>query len=508
MERARHAFNTTLERPRQSNMLQSNQTYVMTGKSTTSTTQQQPSSPSFRGAPVPIHSYDRITPEVAYTLSNGAQPESFFCERAGYIEDDKDGLWGATNGSTTSSCEAINVVGGVEFGENKMEDKSGSDSSKDDMDAVSSTSGVVSDRDSDDDSGEDPDEPNLDSIDVNHLPDLQLRPEQLDHIYVPEYSKGDRRKYDFDINNVTIPEYEFAAPLSKEIQTLDISALSCKEHNWRHYTEIKPEDEIESNIIDRLIDLERLQKKTKDWEVTRKEKIMRLARLREAKSKIGSTMRHQSAKLRERKCCSDCTQIYCIGNCNVPAPKDNVCKLCDEYHPPGSCSQNVYTNRSRSERVSLDDEPPKPPPNQRPKSCHSCSRITSAKLINANNVVLGRPKSGHHTFSRAQNNYKPPPSRSASLSQITPEIEKELMKLGINPQSVIKQDPRPTTPQPERPSTACATETRGRAAISPGKSYFSQRRTSLTDIAKSTRRVKSAIGGRNKSRNKRPKTAS
>ena len=204
-----------------------------------------------------------------------------------------------------------------------------------------------------------------------------------------------------------------------------------------------------------------------------------------------------------------CLQLCCIGDCNVPPQKPNNCKVCGEFHPGGSCFENVYSNKKRSDRVSLEDDPPKLQPKLRPRSCHSCQRHNPAKVINANNVMLGRPKSGHTTFARGQNNNKQPPSRSASASQITPDIERELWKLGINPNTIIKPEPKPPVEPPQRPSTACAAPTtRGRAAIAPGKSYFSQRRSSLTDVAKSTRRAKSALGRPRLSKSKRPKTAS
>lgn len=307
-----------------------------------------------------------------------------------------------------------------------------------------------------------------------------------------------------------IPTYEFSKVLSEDMSHLDLREIATaqgnKDNNWRDYTDRKPTDE-EAQIIDRLVELERLQVKTEEWEDARREKLFRMARLRDAKSKIGSTMRHQSAKLKERKCCADCLQLCCIGDCNVSGFKNHsLCRTCEDNHPPGSCSENIYTNRTRSERVSLEDDPPKQYPKPRPKSCHSCQRLTSAKLINANNIILGRPKSSNLTFTRGQNNARQP-SKTASLTQITPEIEKELLKLGINPQSVIKVDPPLAPVESERPSTACSTTTRGRAGLVPGKSYFSQRRTSLTDIAKSTKRVKSAVGNRT-GRSRRPKTAS
>ena len=491
-------MNGSLDRPKENNTLHPNG-FILTGLN--------------RGhSPTPaIHTpgrkatYDTLTPEVAYNLSGGVQPISVYGDRPTREmanQDAKEGMWAEEDSETKTRTKEVSARC-VAKESNPSRDE------EDDALSSSSTSGVVSDRDSDDDSGEEADEPNLDSIDVNHLPDLQLRPDQQDNVYVPEYSKGDRRKYDFDVTNITVPPYEFEDPISEEMRLVDFKELATKEENWRKLIDKTPVDELEYLLIDRIIELERLQAKTVEWEEARREKLYRQARLREAKQKIGYTVRHQSAKLRERKCCSECLQLCCIGDCNVSPQKQNSCNICGEFHPGSSCFENVYSNKKKSDRVSLEDDPPKHQPKLRPRSCHSCQRHNAAKTINAGNVILGRPKSGHMTFARGQSNSKQIPSRSTSASQITPDIERELWKLGINPSTVIKQDPKPPVEPPEQPSTACAASTtKGRAAIAPGKSYFSQRRSSLTDIAKSTRRAKSAAVRPKSSKSKRPKTAS
>ena len=374
----------------------------------------------------------------------------------------------------------------------------------------SDNSELTSGKEEDQDSEEEGPEPNLDSIDVNALPELQLRPEKVDGIYTPEYARGDRRKYDFDALNILQPAYTFSQPLSEEMMDQNLTALSQEDSNWRENVKNIPEDDIECEIVDRLIEFERLQSKTHEYEQARKERLAKQARVREAKGKVGNTIRHQGAKLRERKCCSDCMQLLCMGNCVEKGPaKSNLCKTCHDEHPASvNCSENMYSGRMRSERVSLEDEKPKTPLPPRPKSCHSCQRSHNAKTINANNIALGRPKSCNLTFSRGQDSKRTRLLSQFTATQIPAEVERDLIKLGIDPVT-MKVETKPAVPEekPKRPHTACETTTRGRAGIYPGKSYFSQLRSSITDLAKATKRAKSAGPRRKTGRKKRPNTA-
>ena len=87
--------------------------------------------------------------------------------------------------------------------------------------------------------------------------------------------------------------------------------LSKDDKNWRDLVEHVPDDVNGCSIFDRMIELGRQQARTEDWESAKRERIAKQARLREAKSKAGATVKYQSAKLRERKCCADCMQLLC-----------------------------------------------------------------------------------------------------------------------------------------------------------------------------------------------------
>ena len=125
-------------------------------------------------------------------------------------------------------------------------------------------------------------------------------------------------------------------------------------------------------------------------------------------------------------------------------------------------------------------------------------------------LLLGGPN--NVTYSHGQHSSRRDVIKQFSANQIPPEVEKNLIKLGIDPQTMQVQEAKPAQLQDDaatqtRPNTACETTTRGRAGIYPGKSYFSQLRSSITDLHKATKRAKSA-GPRIKSgRKRRPKTA-
>ena len=54
-------------------------------------------------------------------------------------------------------------------------------------------------------------------------------------------------------------QYAFAHPLSDSLRSVDLSTLARGVRDWRTLAGVKPCDELEEKIVDRLIQLERLQ---------------------------------------------------------------------------------------------------------------------------------------------------------------------------------------------------------------------------------------------------------
>ncbi|XP_022340028.1 uncharacterized protein LOC111134855 isoform X5 [Crassostrea virginica] len=334
------------------------------------------------------------------------------------------------------------------------------------QDEDNSTSGIESSQTEDESSGSSSDDEDSDyepEVDKNReVPDLILRPEKLDSFVVPDSSKG-WRKYDFDAEHVDIPPYEFADPIPEPFNDLDLRQMARLKWNWRDHTRAKAKDNVDL-ILDRLVELERLQLDTEEWENKRYAQVNR-------KSK-----RAASAKpvIRDRRCCNRCLQPACAGDCPEKNVQFSVCECCRQtFCVSSQCKETKYEQRMRQPRI--DEEKPqqmKP----LPRACKSCQIKNNAKLINANNLVLGRPKSGNATFARGQSSCKPRDLRPRPDTPVSPDIVKDFEKLGLQ----AHQPPKAATPtqRMQRP--------RSRNAIIPGKTFYSQRRDSISENEKET----------------------
>nr|XP_034336929.1 uncharacterized protein LOC117692605 [Crassostrea gigas] len=216
--------------------------------------------------------------------------------------------------------------------------------------------------------------------------------------------------------------------------------------NWRDHTRAKAKENVDL-ILDRLVELERLQLTLKSGKI----KICQVSR----KSK-----RAVSAKpvIRDRRCCSRCLQPACAGDCPEKNVQFSVCEYCRQTFCVGSqCKETKYEQRMRQPRV--DDERP-----QQMKSYHARVILQikhNAKLINANNLLLGRPKSGNATYSRGQSSSKPRDLRPRPDTPVSPDIVKDFEKLGLQ----AHQPPKSATPtqRMQRP--------RSRNGMIPGKTF-------------------------------------
>lgn len=329
-----------------------------------------------------------------------------------------------------------------------------------------STSGIESSQTEDESSGSSSDDEDSDyepEVDKNReVPDLILRPEKLDSFVVPDSSKG-WRKYDFDADHVDIPPYEFADPIPEPFSDLDLRQMARLKWNWRDHTRAKAKENVDL-ILDRLVELERLQLDTEEWENKRYAQVSR-------KSK-----RAVSAKpvIRDRRCCSRCLQPACAGDCPEKNVQFSVCEYCRQTFCVGSqCKETKYEQRMRQPRV--DDERPQQM-KVLPRACKSCQIKHNAKLINANNLLLGRPKSGNATYSRGQSSSKPRDLRPRPDTPVSPDIVKDFEKLGLQ----AHQPPKSATPtqRMQRP--------RSRNGMIPGKTFYSQRRDSISENEKET----------------------
>ncbi|XP_033753689.1 uncharacterized protein LOC117337042 isoform X2 [Pecten maximus] len=373
------------------------------------------------------------------------------------------------------------------FEEESLDDKNKKSTTSPKDDDVS-TSGIDSTHSAEDDissssSSSDEDSDYEPSVDGNRdVPDLNLRPEKLDSFVIPDSAKG-WRKFDFDVDENDIPPYEFEEVLPESFKDLDFRQIARLKWSWRDQTKERPNDTVTEDIMDRMVELERLQMETEDWEQKRS------VQLHKKRQRIISA----KGGVKDKRCCNRCLQPACSGDCPEKLVQSDICDMCRQPFCVGNCKDNKYEQRMRQTR-NVDDDKPPPAPKALASRCKSCQGKHTGKLINANNLVLGRPKSGNITYSRGAASIKPKDMRHIGPdTPINAEVIRDFEKLGMDPY----QSSRPCTARVQRP--------RSRNAAHPGKSFYSQRRDSLTDadknIAKLNRKKAKSI------RLRRPKTA-
>lgn len=373
---------------------------------------------------------------------------------------------------TTSSCAGLPKNQQEHDGRNegRIHD------AKDDDISTSGIDSTPTDDTSDDDDDDSDYEP---EVDENRLaPELYLRPEKLDSLVLPDSAKG-WRKFDFDADNVNIPVYTFANPLPDPFHDLDLRQVARLKWNWRDQTRQRTREKYVDDILDRMVELERLQMETEDWEQKRSAQINKRYSKRVTSAK----------NPRDKRCCSKCLQPACTGDCPEKFVQSEICELCRQPFCVKTCNDTRYDQRMRQSRV--DDKSPVPR-SVNSKYCKSCQSKHNAKIINANNIVLGRPKSCNSTYSRGQASNKPKDYRPRAETPVSAEMFQEFDKLGIDAQ------------QPSRPTTAKIQRPRSRNSSFPSKSFYSQRRDSLTEADKNRFKKKQP---KNKVLVRRPKTA-
>lgn len=353
-------------------------------------------------------------------------------------------------------------------------------------DDASTTSGIDSGASDNDSCSSDSDSDFEPDIDENiTIPQLNLRPEKLDSIYIPEPKRG-WRQYDFDMTNVELPAYEFANPFPDYIQEIDLKQMAKLKWNWRNHVRVKTAREPDlEGVLDRLVEFEKLQMDTIEWE-----------KKRASQQKKQMPRRNNSSKsllMKDKRCDPNCLQNVCFGDCPEKVAQSNACENCRQLYCTGTCKEIKYDQRMRQQR--MEEERPPTPKTPFPRACSSCQRRHNAKLINANNLVLGTQRFTNATYTRGQASVKSKDMRPRTPATLSKDVLKEFEKLNLD------------ATQPSRPSTVMSqvSRPRSRNGLFPGKSFSSQRKNSITDIDKvgvvKKRRCKPST------KLKRPKTA-
>ncbi|GFO24089.1 hypothetical protein PoB_005059400 [Plakobranchus ocellatus] len=354
-------------------------------------------------------------------------------------------------------------------------------------------------------------------VDKNRrAPDLHLRPERLDHIYTPENKRDYAKRFDFDASKCEIPAYEFESPVGPPYNKINFRLHAREGTDWRH-TNYAIGADVPSDLVamfDRLLEMEKRQIETEEWEDKRMKQVATAAAVAAARRRaasrrlasgkpiwrgagavnttynnsfsggwdINSNCNSSSSNvINSKRCCHSCLQQACVGDCPekrmAASHATAVCSKCHQTLCTGTCSETQYDQRMRQPRGEV-DAPENVSHAKYPghKNCKSCQRRHNAKFINANNLVLGRPSSAFATFSRGKGSAKPKDLRPKSALDLSDGLSKGIEKLGIDPLQPIP----PTSEKPPRPHS--------RAGLIPGKTYHSNLSRSLTELSSKRRR--------------------
>ncbi|XP_071957568.1 uncharacterized protein [Antedon mediterranea] len=271
------------------------------------------------------------------------------------------------------------------------------------------------------------------------------------------------------------PQEDFPEALSEPFCHMDLLELSLIEKDWRTVKDLP--DENEFGIIQRLIEMARTQFNTEKWESKESIPPKVISRLQERKGWNADaalpTERAKSALARtktDKNCSDSCIELLCAGDCPVKKQSSmKSCLRCRQNYCDGSCTEYGYHLYVR--------QPNKEKEMTLTKSCKSCRKSSKMNVINSNQLIMGRPKSAFATFTSTKHQSAKPKPMKLGNTPGAEDIRSAMQRLGLK--------------QPNRPSTGKKrTNNRGRNAVIPGKSYFSQRRISLTDDPISTSAAK------------------
>lgn len=330
----------------------------------------------------------------------------------------------------------------------------------------SSTSGI----ESDDESNETGDETDNDSISDQErgneppvlfqmqVPDLHLRPETQDGV-VALGNSDEMTCIDFSADTIEPPPYEFKCPIPFPFDKLNIHLHAKDKHDWRHPIGVLgPADPSVSAMLDRLIEMERLQIETQEWEVRQ----LRLYRKRSVSC---------SNRPPDRRSSNSCNPQPVVGDSSNKMAAADCCQKCHQalWTESWKEARNEQCLRQPREDARLSTAPLIALPQ---KYCQSCRKGHNMRVKNVNHVVLRRPKSACPTQSRGRLSRKFRDFRPVSAANIVGYSQKSLEKNGLEPVSGVTQSVA-RSPQPpskgeailERCSSSTLTQTSKRIRV-------------------------------------------
>ncbi|CAG9770713.1 unnamed protein product [Ceutorhynchus assimilis] len=136
---------------------------------------------------------------------------------------------------------------------------------------------------------------------LEKVPDFKIKPEKAETVKIKDknfkFKSGKK-----DLKNLKEP-YLFMNPLPVEMQKLKISDLAEVTIDWKMLTTLRPKNKVEENYFSRLVELGKLQNKSRAAE---KRQFQMDPQIRKSKNKAGVVeMRVVS--------CAECGEDFCNG---------------------------------------------------------------------------------------------------------------------------------------------------------------------------------------------------
>lgn len=176
---------------------------------------------------------------------------------------------------------------------------------------------------------------------------LNLRPEQIEPTEISE--RREIKCFDFSAGNMKNPAYDFKCPVPFPLDSLDLRWHAAENSDWRvGCSGTESADPGVGAMLDRLVQLERLQMETRECEDRR----LRLMRKRPVS---------RGNKARDRRGCNVCLQPGCTGGCSSKRLDETCCEKCHQTLCNGVCRAIKCDPRMRDDRRAAPNPAPTPP---------------------------------------------------------------------------------------------------------------------------------------------------
>ncbi|XP_044747533.1 uncharacterized protein LOC123308769 [Coccinella septempunctata] len=192
---------------------------------------------------------------------------------------------------------------------------------------------------------------------LDKVPDFKIRPEKVPEETIKIKDKSFKLKSCKNDLKAMKEKYPFLNPLPNELSSLKISDLAAVSIDWRMLTSARPKTKIEENYFSRIIELAKLERKTREQE---KRENAKDPQIKKYKNKAGVVEKRIAI-------CAECGQEFCNGEvCTkfsydsfarvpVAAPKTTAKKTVDNVES----FKNKIKTRGRSKSKSKKEHSPR-----------------------------------------------------------------------------------------------------------------------------------------------------